>query len=76
LSNKRTNNTVMTTTEIIKSLLQGRTTEQLIADAKEARKNKSEESNRMICALAMDVLSDRMNLDDFEALYNELYEQH
>jgi hypothetical protein len=66
----------MTTTEIIKSLLQGRTTEQLIADAKEARKNKSEESNRMICALAMDVLSDRMNLDDFEALYNELYEQH
>lgn len=65
----------MSTTEMIKSLLQGRTTEQLIADAKEARKNKHEESNRMICAIAMDVLSDRMNLDEFEALYNELYEQ-
>lgn len=65
----------MTTTETIKALLEGRTTEQLIEDAKEARKNKAEESNRMICALAMDVLSERMSADEFETLYNDLYEQ-
>lgn len=65
----------MSTAETIKALLQGRTTDQLIEDAKEARKNKAEESNRMICALAMDVLSERMSADEFEALYNELYEQ-
>jgi hypothetical protein len=63
------------TTQAIKALLERRTTRQLIEDAKEARKNKAEESNRMICALAMDVLSERMSADEFELLYNQLYEE-
>ena len=58
--------------QIIKSKLANRTNEQLISDAKIARANKSDESQRMIFALIMDVLSERVSENEFEKIYDQL----
>ena len=64
----------MKTIEIVKAKLTERTTEQLIQDAKVARANKQDETNRMICACAMDIISERIGEVEFEKLYTEIYE--
>ena len=58
--------------QVIKSKLANRTNEQLISDAKVARANKSDESQRMVFALIMDVLSERISEDEFDLIYDEL----
>ncbi len=58
--------------QIIIAKLSYRTTEQLIEDARFARANKDEETQRMIFALAMDVLANRMTESDFEKIYEEI----
>lgn len=58
--------------QTIKSKLANRTNEQLISDAKIARANKSDESQRMIFALIMDVLSERISENEFDLIYDEL----
>lgn len=58
---------------LIVSKLKERTTEQLIEDAKTAGKNMTEESNRMVCALAMDVIAERISEVEWEKLYTEIY---
>lgn len=58
--------------QIIKSKLANRTNEQLILDAKIARANKSDESQRMVFALIMDVLSERISENEFEKIYDQL----
>ena len=63
----------MKTIEIIKAKLSERTTEQLIQDAKVARANKQDETNRMICACAMDLVATRVSEEEFEKLYTEIY---
>jgi hypothetical protein len=63
----------MKTIEIIKAKLNERTTEQLIQDAKVARANKQDETNRMICACAMDIIAERITEFEFEKLYTEIY---
>lgn len=73
--NHNQNFNLMTTTELhatIKSKLQPRTTEQLILDAKVARANKSNEAQRMIFALIMDVIAERMTESDFDCMYDEI----
>ena len=59
-------------TTLIKSKLSERTNEQLILDAKVARLNKSEESQRMIFALIMDTLYLRLPEEEFENIYDQL----
>jgi hypothetical protein len=58
--------------QTIKSKLANRSNEQLISDAKIARANKSDESQRMIFALIMDVLSERISENEFDEIYNQL----
>lgn len=58
--------------QTIKSKLANRTNEQLISDAKIARANKSDESQRMIFALIMDVLSERISENEFDEIYDQL----
>jgi hypothetical protein len=58
--------------QVIKSKLANRTNEQLISDAKVARANKSDESQRMVFALIMDVLSERISENEFDEIYNEI----
>jgi hypothetical protein len=61
----------------IKAQLAKRTTEQLINDAKVAAKNrKNDEAQRMVFALTMDVLFQRISESEWEALYSELEEQY
>jgi len=65
----------MTTAQLhqtIKSKLQGRTNEQLISDATVARANKSDEAQRMIFALIMDVLCERLPESKFDAIYDQV----
>ena len=68
-------NEIMTTKELhktIKSKLTGRTNEQLLSDAKVARANKTDETQRMIFALIMDVLSTRMSETEFDVIYDQM----
>ena len=58
--------------ETIKSKLATRTNEELISDAKVARVNKADETQRMIFALSMDVLSERLPELEFESLYESI----
>jgi hypothetical protein len=65
----------MTTQELhetIKYKLATRTNEDLISDAKVARVNKADETQRMIFALIMDVLSERLPELEFESLYETI----
>jgi hypothetical protein len=65
----------MTTQELhetIKSKLVTRTNEELVSDAKVARANKADETQRMIFALIMDVLSERLPELEFESLYETI----
>ncbi len=58
--------------ETIKSKLATRTNNQLVQDAKVARSDKSDETQRMIFALILDVLSTRIESEEFEKIYDEL----
>jgi hypothetical protein len=65
----------MTTQELhkaIKGKLASRTNEELISDAKVARANKADETQRMIFALIMDVLATRISEQNFDILYDEI----
>jgi hypothetical protein len=65
----------MTTQELhetIKSKLVTRTNEELVSDAKVARANKADETQRMIFALIMDVLAERLPELEFESLYESI----
>ena len=68
----------MTTTQIlhetIKSKLATRTNDELISDAKVARQNKADETQRIIFALIMDVLATRISETDFDTIYNQITE--
>ena len=69
------NKKAMTTQELhetIKSKLDTRTTEELISDAKVARANKADETQRMIFALIMDTLAERLPELEFESLYETI----
>ena len=60
--------------ETIKSKLATRTNEELISDAKVARANKSDEIQRMIFALIMDVLAARISETEFDIIYEQITE--
>ena len=67
--------TNMTTQELhtlIKSKLSTRTNEELVSDAKVARLNKSDETQRMIFALVMDTLQQRLPILEFEEIYESI----
>jgi hypothetical protein len=67
----------MTTEQLhvtIKAKLATRTNEQLISDAKVARANKQDETQRMIFALIMDVFAERMSDSEFDILFDKLTE--
>ena len=61
------------TQNAIVSKLKERTNEQLVSDAKVARLNKSDATQRLICALCLDVLATRMDEAEFEAIYESIY---
>ena len=74
---KKTNTNKMTTQllhEIIKAKLAARTNEELISDAKVARANKADETQRMIFALIMDVLLTRISETEFDIIYDQIAE--
>jgi hypothetical protein len=58
--------------ETIKAKLATRTNNQLISDAKVARANKSDETQRMIFALIMDVISTRISETEFDIIYDQI----
>jgi hypothetical protein len=58
--------------ETIKAKLATRTNDQLISDAKVARANKSDETQRMIFALIMDVISTRISETEFDIIYDQI----
>lgn len=60
--------------ETIKSKLATRTNEELISDAKVARGNKADETQRMIFALIMDVLATRISETEFDIIYDQITE--
>ena len=60
--------------ETIKAKLATRTNEELISDAKVARANKSDETQRMIFALIMDVLLTRISETEFDIIYDQITE--
>jgi hypothetical protein len=60
--------------ETIKVKLATRTNEELICDAKVARANKTDETQRMIFALIMDVLATRISETEFDAIYDQITE--
>lgn len=60
--------------ETIKAKLATRTNEELISDAKVARANKSDEIQRMIFALIMDVLAARISETEFDIIYEQITE--
>jgi hypothetical protein len=60
--------------ETIKAKLATRTNEELISDAKVARANKSDETQRMIFALIMDVLATRISESEFDIIYDQITE--
>ena len=60
--------------ETIKAKLATRTNEELISDAKVARANKADETQRMIFALIMDVLLTRISETEFDIIYNQITE--
>jgi hypothetical protein len=60
--------------ETIKAKLATRTNEELISDAKVARSNKSDETQRMIFALIMDVLATRISESEFDIIYDQITE--
>ena len=60
--------------EIIKAKLATRTNEELASDAKVARMNKADETQRMLFALIMDVLSTRISEIEFEVIYDQITE--
>lgn len=65
----------MTTQQLhqaVKAKLATRTNEELISDAKVARANKADETQRMIFALIMDVLATRISEQEFENIYEEI----
>ena len=64
--------TIETLHQTIKGKLATRTNEQLISDAKVARVKKSDEAQRMIFALIMDVLSTRISENEFDIIYDQL----
>ncbi len=69
--------TTMTTEQLhktIKAKLATRTNEQLISDAKVARANKADETQRMIFALIMDVLATRISETEFDIIYDQISE--
>jgi len=59
----------------IKAKLATRTNEELISDAKVARANKADETQRMIFALIMDVLSTRISETEFDIIYDQITEK-
>jgi hypothetical protein len=60
--------------ETIKAKLATRTNEELISDAKVARANKTDETQRMIFALIMDVLATRISETEFDTIYDQITE--
>ena len=60
--------------ETIKAKLATRTNEELISDAKVARANKADETQRMIFALIMDVLLTRISETEFDIIYEQITE--
>jgi hypothetical protein len=60
--------------ETIKAKLATRTNEELISDAKVARANKTDETQRMIFALVMDVLATRISETEFDTIYDQITE--
>ena len=60
--------------ETIKAKLATRTNEELISDAKVARANKADETQRMIFALIMDVLLVRISETEFDIIYEQITE--
>jgi hypothetical protein len=60
--------------ETIKAKLATRTNEELISDAKVARANKIDETQRMIFALIMDVLATRISETEFDTIYDQITE--
>ena len=60
--------------ETIKAKLDTRTNEELISDAKVARANKADETQRMIFALIMDVLATRISETEFDTIYDQITE--
>lgn len=67
------NKQTMKTIEIVKAKLNERTTEQLMQDAKVAHSNMSEEANRMICAVACDLIIERIGEVEGEKFMTEIY---
>lgn len=70
-----TNGDEMTTEQLhatIKAKLADRTTSELIQDAEVSRALKADETQRMIFALIMDTLEERLSVEDFEDLYELL----
>ena len=73
--NRNSNTNKMTTQllhETIKAKLATRTNEELISDAKVARDNKADETQRMIFALVMDTLQQRLPILEFEEIYESI----
>jgi hypothetical protein len=60
--------------ETIKAKLATRTNKELISDAKVARANKIDETQRMIFALIMDVLATRISETEFDTIYDQITE--
>ena len=60
--------------ETIKAKLATRTNEELVSDAKVARANKADETQRMIFALIMDVLATRISETEFDSIYDQITE--
>lgn len=63
----------MRTIEIIKAKLREVSTEQLISVAKTARANKQDETQRMICAGATDVIEERVSEIEFEKIFEDIF---
>ena len=57
---------------VIKAKLVNRSIDELKNDAKISRANKSDESHRMIFALTMDVLAEKLSEQEFETFYEEI----
>ena len=78
ISNYEKANTNKMTTQLlhetIKAKLATRTNEELISDAKVARANKADETQRMIFALTMDVLLTRISETEFDIIYEQIAE--
>jgi len=74
--NKSTQESIKKAHAAIKAKLAKRTTEQLTLDAIVARAKKHDETHRMLFALTMDTIAERMTESEFEAFESEFDASH